>query len=153
MEILIDEEIEKKLKKVKSLSGPYHNNEIKRKNLVEYQFGSGNDVISVKSLEHLLDSNEKGILMELEEKMLNSMREFEDKYDIVGKIIEEDYPDLIEKLRAGICDDIALVPSDSLDNLVEIIRYKDREYGERIRKYHLTKRGFLMNIIFFEDED
>lgn len=120
-------------------------------------FGCGLDAFEANLLvkSGLLDSYEEGLLLENEIPTMN-MRYDESKYDVVGTMKEGDYEYLIEKMREGVCDDI-FVSLSSVgnydDDIIQLIRYKDKEFGEKVRKYHLTLRGFLVDIIALWDED
>lgn len=117
----------------------------------EIAFGNAGDARQYSQLNELLDSYEEGLILEEKLRLVNKHNS--NLYDVVGAF--RGYVDLIEKMREGICDDMGLVLScgDEGNDDVPLIRYKDRESGELIRKYNLTRRGFLMNLMFFADDD
>lgn len=104
--------------------------------------------------QHLLDSWEDGVLMEKKNPIFLSAKN-DYSYDIVGNI-PCNYIILIQKMRQGICDSI-LYSATSVElpdnGGWDMIRYNDRSYGELIRKFHLTEKGFFMNLVCFADED
>lgn len=116
-------------------------------------FGCAIDTRRVESLISLLDSYEEGLLIENELSCTNMYND-KSKYDVVGSMESLNYEYLIQKMREGVCDDVIILISSCGDNdIINLIRYKDREFGEKVRKFHLTLRGFLLEIILLWDED
>lgn len=122
-------------------------------------YGNAGDAMKMQHIleQNLLDTWEKGVKMEKEWGiLLDYPRHKDGTYDVVGQIFLEDYVTLLKKLREGVCDDVDLIsscPKDDEDDVWDIIRYHDRTYGEKIRQYNLTEKGFFMNIMLFFDED
>lgn len=133
-----------------------HQFDLMQKQTHSIGFGNAGDITlhSLIQENNLLDSWEDGVLMEKENPFFFSEKN-DYSYKIVGTI-PCSYIILIQKMRQGICDSV-LYTSTSVelptDNGWEMIRYNDRQYGELIRKFHLTEKGFFMDLVCFADDD